>query len=58
MRQRERKKSRRPITRDKARHRRMIVLAKTHDDVLDGGHTLAFKVAYGATQHLRQIEHY
>jgi hypothetical protein len=35
----------------------MILFAQAHDHVLDGGHTLAFKIADGATQHLRQVEH-
>ena len=38
-------------------HRRMIFLTEPDDHVLDGGHTFTFKVAYGATQYLRQIEH-
>jgi hypothetical protein len=35
----------------------MVVSAKADDNVLDGCHTLAFKIADGATQHLRQVEH-
>src|ERR1043165_2210702 len=37
------------ITRDQTRHRRMIAGAETHDDVLDGGDTFSFKVAYRPT---------
>ena len=34
----------------------MIVFAQAHNDILDRSHTVAFSVAYGATQNLREIE--
>src|SRR5689334_5857693 len=37
------------ITRNKTRHGRMIIAAETHDDVLDGGDTFSFEVAYRPT---------
>ena len=37
------------IARNEARHRRMIIGAETHDDVLDRGDTFSFKVAYRPT---------
>src|SRR5678815_5686482 len=36
----------------------MVLLSEARDDVLNGRHTFAFKVADRTTQYLRQIKHF